>query len=462
MIISQRTGPGSFWEVAKARVEGFAPDAPTALQNEAVRRFAGYLNLSGSGTEKGSGFGVMRTLKVGDADTVVQDQSCTRLSEFRGRGFDLPLQGAPGGADMKWRFWRSKPETRERDYTSLLTSLYEAAAHTGVADVTSTAAVEAAAGFLSRALASGEIQGPEWAKRAINARTLGQIGRDLVLNGSSTHVIEVDNRGRVILLPATNIAFQSGGPDPRTWSAFVTMNGPGESVSRLIPWDGLIWVPWGTSPQRPYSGVGPTSWASITSKLLAETERSLRDESGGPIAQILPVPRYDEPDPDTDPDEDATDPAAGLRSDIKKARGRALLTETTGAGWGEGKASAPQSDWKAHRLGPMPPESMIALRRQTFDSVLASCGTPPPLFTDSDGTSQREALRRWHMNLVLPCARILEQELSEKLEVDIKIKLDAYPRDQVGRAQVVARLTNAGINIDTALMAAGLSGENGS
>ena len=358
---------------------------------------------------------------------------------------------------MNWRFWKQEPEKRTADYTSILTQLYEAAASGGIADSTSTAAVEAAAGALSRAFSSATVTGPPWAQRALSARTLGQIGRDLVLCGSSTHIIEVNSRGEVLLLPATNIAFQSGGPDPRSWAAFCTMNGPSESITKLVPWDGLIWVAWGASAQRPFAGVGPTTWASTTSRLLAETEKSLRDESAGPLAQLLPVPRFDAVDPNADPDEDTADPLAGLRSDIKKARGRSLVLETTSAGWGEGKASAPQADWTARRLGPTPPEAMVQLRRQAFDAVLASCGVPPSLFTDATGTGQREALRRFHMNLCLPLARLLEQELSEKLEADIGIKLDSYPRDQVGRAQVVARLTAAGVNLDTALMAAGLT-----
>ena len=358
---------------------------------------------------------------------------------------------------MNWRFWKQEPEKRAADYTSLLSGIYEAAAHTGIADATSTAAVEAAAGALSRAFSSATVEGPSWARRAVNARTLGQIGRDLVLYGASTHVIEVNRLGEVVLIPASNTAFQSGGPDPRSWAASVTMSGPSESITRSVPWGGLVWITWGASPQRPFAGVGPTSWASTTSRLLAETEKSLRDESAGPLAQLLPVPRFDATDPDADPDEDASDPLAGLRSDIKKARGRSLVLETTSAGWGEGRASAPTSDWQSKRLGPTPPEAMVQLRRQAFDAVLASCGVPPSLFTDATGTGQREALRRFHMNLCLPLARILEQELSEKLEADIGIKLDSYPRDQVGRAQVVARLTAAGVNLDIALQAAGLT-----
>ena len=310
---------------------------------------------------------------------------------------------------MNWRFWKREDRT-SNDYTSLLTQLVEAGASTGVAGVTSTAAVESAAGALSRAFAAATVEGPQWAKRAINPRTLAQIGRDLVMVGQSTHVIEVDGQGEVILLPAINTAFQSGGPDPRTWAALCTLAGPAQTISKMVPWYQMVWLPWGTVPSRPYAGVGPTSFASITAKLLAETERSLRDEAGGPITQILPGPRYDAMDPNADPDEDTVDPLARLRSDIKAVRGRALLTETTSAGWGEGKASAPGADWKQNRLGPMPPESMVQLRSQAFDAVLASCGVPPSLFTDADGTSQREGLRRWHMNVVVPIARCLEQD----------------------------------------------------
>ena len=167
------------------------------------------------------------------------------------------------------------------------------------------------------------------------------------------------------------------------------------------------------------------------------------------MAQIIPVPA-DGGDGGDD------DPLAQLKLDIAAAKGRALLTETTAAGYGEGRAAAPQSDWKPQRLGPAPTEAQARIARDSFERVLAACGYPPSLAIDSDGTSQREGLRRWHLGTVVPLARILEAELSRKLEAEIKLRFDTYPLDMVSRAQVVSKLVQAGVALDTATMAVGL------
>ena len=145
-----------------------------------------------------------------------------------------------------------------------------------------------------------------------------------------------------------------------------------------------------------------------------------------------------------------------LKGDISKARGKALLLETTAAGWGEGRTAAPQSDWKQSRLGPAPPEALVRVADAAFARVLAACGTPPSLFTDSDGTSQREGLRRWHLGTVLPLAKLLEHELTAKLDTPVKLRFDSYALDMVSRAAVVAKLTAAGVDIGVATSAVGL------
>ena len=267
-------------------------------------------------------------------------------------------------------------------------------------------------------------------------------------SGDSMHVIDMDGMGNVTLLPCSSWHFE-GDAHPDTWTVRSTVYGPSSSTTKHLPFSGVVFVTWGSTPGQPYVGIGPTNWAHTTSRLQSEVERSLADEASGPLAQLIAIPQ------DGGGDEDE-DPLKMLKADIKTARGKALLVETTAAGWGEGMASAPRRDWQQARLGPMPPDSLATLRKDTFEAVLAACGTPPSLFMDADGTSQREALRRWHMNTVEPLAILLEAELRAKLEVDLTLTFDTYPLDMVSRAQVVQKLVQAGVDAVTAMGAVGL------
>ncbi len=288
-------------------------------------------------------------------------------------------------------------------------------------------------------------------QEAVTPAVLAQVGRDLVRSGDSLHVVRVDSAGRVRLIPASSWHWE-GSHDPATWTVRVTAYGPSTSTTWNLPATGVVFVRWGGTPGQPYIGTSPLSWASTTARLHSETERSLADEAGGPLANLLAIPQ-------DGGDGSGDDPLAVLKTDIRTARGKALLVETTSAGWGEGRASSPQSDWKVSRLGPMPTDSMVRTADSAFSRVLAACGVPPSLFVSDDGTAQREAVRRWHMNTVLPLARILEHELTVKLETDVKLKFDAYPLDMVSRSQVVSKLTSAGVALPVALDAVGLGGD---
>ena len=241
---------------------------------------------------------------------------------------------------------------------------------------------------------------------------------------------------------------------PETWVVRATCHGPARSETWLLPQDGVVFVRWGSGSGTTYRGRSPITWASLTARLQAEAKRSIADEAKGPIAQILPVP---DAGSTTGADGEEFDPLSALRADIAKARGKALTVETTAAGFGEGMASAPRKDWIANRLGPNPPQGLVTIAEQSFNRVLAATGTPPSLFTDADGTSQREALRRWHLGTVLPLARTLEWELTRKLETPVKLRFDGYPKDMVSRAQVFAKLAAAeGMTVQQAMQIAGL------
>ena len=242
---------------------------------------------------------------------------------------------------MRWPW--SKPEKRQSggDFADAVVRLIEGQA-AGSADAGGTAGVEAAAGALSRAFSSAEVVGPGWVRDAVSPVMLGQVGRDLVRSGDSMHVIRVGSDGMVKLIPAASWHWE-GNHDPSSWTVRVTAYGPSTSTTWNLPASAVVFVRWGGTPGLPYVGTSPMSWAASSAKLHAEAERSLADEAGGPLAQILPIPQDGGAGGDDDP-------LAMLKADIRAARGKALLVETTAAGYGDGRANAPLSDWKAHRL----------------------------------------------------------------------------------------------------------------
>ena len=150
-----------------------------------------------------------------------------------------------------------------------------------------------------------------------------------------------------------------------------------------------------------------------------------------------------------------------LKADLRTARGAALLVETVAAAWDEGRMAAPQRDWQASRLGPMPPESMATVRKDAFEAVLAACGCPPSRFMDAGGTAQREALRRWHLGTVMPLARLLETELTAKLEITVGLKFDNNPLDLAGPAQSFQKFVAGGVPVNEALALSGLMADDG-
>ena len=316
------------------------------------------------------------------------------------------------------------------------------------------AALEACAGSLSRAFQGATVEGPQWAKDAVNPMTLAQMGRDLVRSGSSMHIIAVDHMGRVELLPCSSWHFE-GGASRSTWYVRATVFGPSTSETHYVSYDGVVWLAWGSAPGTPYVGDGPTAWASATNRMLSATERSLADEAGGPVAQLLPVPGTDGGD-DTD-----TDTTKELRADITNARGRAVMLETTAAGFGEGHIAAPQRDWVASRLGPMPPPAMAEIARDGFARMVAAAGAFPGMFeSGADGTSQMQSARRWYLLTVLSVARLAEFELSLKLETPITLEFPnlRYFADMQVRAGVVQWLEAAGVELTDAMAEAGLGG----
>ncbi len=352
---------------------------------------------------------------------------------------------------MRWPWTRREKRESGGDFADAVVRLIEAQAAGTAADASSTAAIEAVSGLLSRALGSAEVVGAPWVQEAVSPAVLAQIGRDLIRNGDSMHVIRVGADGEVVLIPASSWHWE-GNHDPSTWTVRVTAYGPSTSTTWNLSGDRVVFVRWGSTPGQSYVGIAPASWAHTTARLNSEAERSLADEAKTPLAAILTYVEGHEVDGDDDT-------LAPLKAEIASARGKAVIVESTAGGMGEGRSNAPVRDWDPRRLGPEPPAAMVELGRDTFDRMLAACGCSPALFDDSDGTSKREALRQWHLGTVLPHARLLETELSAKLATPVRLTFDKYPLDLAGRAQAFQKLVAGGVAVNEALATSGLLAE---
>ncbi len=351
---------------------------------------------------------------------------------------------------MHWPWQRRETREAVGGYTEIISRLIEAQAAGTTQQASATAATEAVAGLLSRSFSNAIVEGPGDVAETVTPRALAQIGRDLIRVGESLHVIRYMG-GRMILVPASTWYWE-GQADPSSWLCTATAYGPSGSSTWRVPQSSVVFLAWGSPTARPYHGLSPSSWSAETSRLHANAERSLADEAGGVVAQMLPIPRNDDKGADSDT-------LKMIQQDIKSARGRAVLVETTAGAWGEGQSSAPQFDWKMQPLHPMPAESMVMLAEGAFARVLAASGCSPALFDSSDGTSKREALRQWHLGVVLPLARQLESELSDKLAASIRLRFDAYSTDLAGRAQAFQKLVAGGVAVNEALVTAGLLSE---
>ncbi|MCY3546383.1 MAG: hypothetical protein OXH49_05840 [Gemmatimonadetes bacterium] len=101
---------------------------------------------------------------------------------------------------------------------------------------------------------------------------------------------------------------------------------------------------------------------------------------------------------------------------------------------------------------------MLEAHGDLLGRVLQACGIPAPLaFDNADGTSQREAYRRWIMASVEPVAVMLAAEASEKLETDVRFDFTGvWAHDLQDRATAYASLTGAGMPPEAAREAVGI------
>ena len=344
-----------------------------------------------------------------------------------------------------WPFTRREARAAEpaASYTDVLAALLVARAEGTAIDPAATAALESAAGLVSRAFAVATI-GPAGVRTmALTPSVLACAGRELIRRGEAVFLLDVSG-GRVQALPASHWEVRGGGV-PASWWYRLDMPGPDVTQTVTVSGDGVLHFRFAVDPRRPWEGISPLSWASSTGRLSGALEQALAGEAAGPFGHVIPTP---------DVQADRTE----LKADLEKLRGGIKLVETTASGWGESRAAAPAGDWKQQRIGADPPASVVSLRSEAAMAVLAACGVPPALVAPGDGTGAREAWRRFLHGTIHPLGEVLREEAAAKLGVpDLGISFDRlFASDLSGRARAFQSMVNGGMPADKAAALAGL------
>ena len=85
---------------------------------------------------------------------------------------------------------------------------------------------------------------------------------------------------------------------------------------------------------------------------------------------------------------------------------------------------------------------MVELAKHASAEVYAACGLSASLFTAGDGTAAREAYRQCLFGLIAPLGKLIAEELTTKLEAEVKsfdwVELRAA--DVAGRARAFQQL----------------------
>ena len=359
---------------------------------------------------------------------------------------------------MKWPWQRAETQSETRQSTQPFTdAIVDAIVSQAGGNLTGNplalGAVEMAAGAYSRAFAGATLTPPV---PSLTPAIRASIARSLVRRGECVFLIRVQ-AGAVRLIPVGSWDVR-GAAAPETWVYRVDTFGPSGNQTHLVPGSAVVHPKYSYDSARPWLGLSPLAWASLTGTLAAALESRLGQEAGAPVGAVIPIPA-DPQHGGNDDDDDVEKPLDQLRKDMAALAGKTGLVETVAAGWGEGRGAAPQADWAPRRIGANPPATLAVLRSDTGQAVLGACGVPVSLFTDADGTSQRESWRRFVMGSVEPLAEIVAAELADKLDVP-GLRFDfarLWAHDLAGRAQSFKGMVAGGMDVDKAAALSGLT-----
>ena len=346
---------------------------------------------------------------------------------------------------MRWPWNRSEVRESAPYSDAVIASIVSSAGGPSLSAVSATGALEAASSLIARSFASARVRSASAQVRAVlSPSLLGAVGRSMVRSGEAVYVIDTTG-GRLGLLPASSWDIQ-GAPNEAAWTYRATVPGPTQTQTVTVASQGVVHVRLQVDQSRPWRGVAPLQAASLAGRLSSCTISALADEAGMAVGGLLPVP--------TDGQDKSVEQ---LRLDIRNLRGSLSLVES--GDWGDVGAGRPRGDWRPIRLGADPPEALIQLAEFSSREVLSCLGIPVGLMDGSTpGAAQREAFRRFAFSTLLGMSRVVEAELTAKLETPIRLDFGGLmAADVVGKARAAGSLVKAGVEVERALSLVGLA-----
>lgn len=346
---------------------------------------------------------------------------------------------------MRWPFQR-RQEVRQQDATeAALTASAGAVATLASHQAAATAAAVSGIRVLSDMFAVATVT-PRRVADLLTADVRADLVRRLLVRGNAVYDIDVDDDGRIALVPAATWDVTGGGVHPDSWRYELDLARPylANRVRRMGA--GLVHCRIGQGPASPWRGRSPLLEAGLTSETLANIELSLQREGVARQAHVLALP-------------DASEGGqfSNVIANIRAANGKLVLAETMRSGLGQGAAAAPKRDYETVRLGPQVPAESIALRESAGRSVLHALGIPDGTFF-GDGVAMREGHRLLTVRTAPALGEIIAAELEAKLEIaGVSFAFgESGGQDLAQRARAVQTLVAAGMPLTEALAKAGV------
>ena len=319
--------------------------------------------------------------------------------------------------------------------------------------VESLAAVQRASGVWSRALSAATLRPDGLRAAAVTPELRARWGRDLITRGESVTLIEVDGRG-LNLIPARGWDISGEYPDALEYRLDLPqpVASPGGQLRRLrrrVGGESVVHLKWAQNPSAPWEGIPPWRLARLSAETLRNVEDSLRIEADVAPGRVLPLPREVEGKTKEHAE------YAPLRKSLN--RGSGLAGRTLMFTLRQLENSHPKTA-EVQRVGPEPPDSLVALRLDLAVELLAVCGVPQGL----DGgveAARREAMRSFIHGAATPLAEVLAVEIADKLDLpgfafDFR---DLARGDVMSRARAYSSLVGAGMDREQAAGLAGFS-----